>query len=247
MKKIITHIPHSSSFIPEFEHYVISKEKVISEVILLTDWYTDDLFHSNNSIPVIADFNRVFCDVERFEDDKLEMLSEFGMGVLYTKTDNGELMRDLTNDYREKIINRYYRKHHDSFTSTVKKQLSENGMAMILDCHSFSDVPFKRDLNQNSNRPDFCIGSDIYHTPQNLIDISIEFFNSKGYSLELNNPYSGSIVPSEFYQSNNNVKSIMLEINRKLYLKPNSIEKSENYFKIKGITNEYIDLIYSKI
>jgi N-formylglutamate amidohydrolase len=36
--------------------------------------------------------------------------------------------------------------------------------------------------------------------------------------VELNNPYSGCIIPSEFYETEKNVKGIMIEINKRLYM-----------------------------
>ena len=83
MTKLILHIPHSSDLIPDKKGYAVDKKTLDKEVIKLTDWYTDDLFSRDDSIIVKADFSRVFCDVERFSDDKQEVMSKFGMGVLY--------------------------------------------------------------------------------------------------------------------------------------------------------------------
>ncbi|WP_313504742.1 N-formylglutamate amidohydrolase [Kaistella carnis] len=100
---------------------------------------------------------------------------------------------------------------------------------MIIDCHSFPDIPFNRSLDKSPNRPDFNIGTDVYHKHPALIEYSQSFFNSKGYSLGIDWPYSGSMVPIEFYQKEKKVQSIMLEVNRKLYLKGLTNEKSDNY------------------
>jgi len=51
----------------------------------------------------------------------------------------------------------------------------------------------------------------------------------------------------EYYQKNKNVESIMLEINRKLYLKEGTNEKSENYEKTKEVVQEYIELIRAEL
>jgi N-formylglutamate amidohydrolase len=114
-------------------------------------------------------------------------------------------------------------------SQAVKTQLEQFGKALIIDCHSYPSKPLTRDLNQDSNRPDFNIGTDQYHTPQNLVDISVAFFHKKGYSLGIDSPYKGLIVPLEYHQQNNKVQTIMLEINRKLYLNEPSNDKSENY------------------
>jgi N-formylglutamate amidohydrolase len=60
---MILHIPHASANIPDREGF-LDEEKVQAEILKLTDWYTDDLFQSEEAIRLIAPFSRVFCDVE---------------------------------------------------------------------------------------------------------------------------------------------------------------------------------------
>ncbi|WP_346863193.1 N-formylglutamate amidohydrolase [uncultured Draconibacterium sp.] len=242
-KQIILHVPHSSTKIPIMEGFVVDESALNQEIGKLTDWFTDDLFYSASDEMIIADFSRIFCDPERFTDDSLEIMAQYGMGVLYEKNDDGERIRTVTPDLRERILRKYYRKHHERFNRAVNEQLQLHGKVIIIDCHSFPNNPLKRDLDQNSNRPDFNIGTDAFHTPQQLTDVSVVFFNRLGYTLGVNCPYSGSIVPMEYYQKNKNVQTIMLEINRKLYLNEASNEKSDNYSEIKRITNEFIKTI----
>ena len=91
--------------------------------------------------------------------------------------------------------------------------------------------------------PDFNIGTDSFHTPKELIDLSVSFFEKAGYTLGIDWPYKGSIVPLEHYQKNKNVHTIMLEVNRALYLNEPTNEKSENYEKTKQTVNDYIRTI----
>jgi len=242
-KKIILHIPHSSTSIPLLEGFIIDSIDLENEILKLTDWYTDDLFYSNEDEMIIAPFSRIFCDPERFTDDSQEVMAQYGMGVLYEKSDEGEIIRKVTPALREKILADYYWKHHTDLSRAVNNQLEYFGKAQIIDCHSYPNIPLKRDLDQNSNRPDFNIGTDSYHTPNELIDLSVDFFNRSGYSLGIDVPYSGSIVPLEHYQNNNNVQTIMLEVNRKLYLNEPCNEKAESYHTIKELTQRYIRTI----
>jgi N-formylglutamate amidohydrolase len=193
-KKIILHIPHSSIIFPMIDGFIADKATLDKEVLKLTDWYTDDLFHSAFDDMIIADFSRIFCDPERFTDDTQEIMAQYGMGVLYEKSDEGEIIRNITPDLRERILNEYYWKHHNRLNQAVSKQLKLYGKVLIIDCHSFKNSPLKRNLNQEINRPDFNIGTDSFHTPQKLIDISVDFFNKLGYSLGIDWPSSGSIV-----------------------------------------------------
>ncbi len=247
MKQIVLHIPHSSTNIPLKEGYVVSDEVLNIEILKLTDWYTDDLFLSSEEIVIRADFSRIFCDPERFTDDSQEIMAKYGMGVLYEKSDSGDIIRNISSELREKILTEYYWKHHKCLSQAVEGQLKLFGKALIIDCHSYPSQPLKRDLNKESERPDFNIGTDSYHTPQVLVDISREFFSKKGYSLGIDWPYKGSIVPLEYYQQNNKVQTIMLEVNRKLYLNEPTNEKSESYLEIKSVTNEFIKAIKNNL
>jgi N-formylglutamate deformylase len=245
MKNLILHIPHSSTIIPFKEGYCITDEILNQEILKLTDWYTDDLFENEIDISIKAPFSRIFCDTERFSDDSQEIMSKFGMGVLYEKTDSGEPLRTITSELRKHILENYYWKHHKRLTENVKLQLQEYGTATIVDCHSFPHKPLKRVLDQSSFRPDFNIGTDAYHTPQKWIDASIAFFEEKGYSLGVDKPYEGTIVPMDYYKKNKNVQSIMLEVNRRLYLNEPTNEKSNQCIKTKKVIQDFLNLIRS--
>lgn len=250
MTNLILHIPHSSDKIPKNEGFVADKKLLTQEIIKLTDWYTDDLFLFEESIIVQADFSRIFCDTERFSDDSQEVMAEYGMGVLYEKLDDGSVMREVNPKLREDILNNYYWPHHNKLNQAVNDQLISNGRALIVDCHSFPSDPLIRDLSQEGNRPDFNIGTDSFHTPNDLIEISKYFFEERGYSLGIDSPYSGTMVPINHYQKTKNVSSIMLEINRALYLNEPGNQKSSNYLAVKKTVNEYLKLlqtVYDKI
>ena len=240
---IILHIPHSSTHIPFHDGYVVEEAVLQSEMLKLTDWYTDDLFFSTEDKMVMAPFSRIFCDVERFADDAQEPMAQLGMGMLYEKTDEGHPLRNVTPELRQRIQTEYYNTHHQALLRATEHELQTNDRALLLDCHSFSDIPFLRDTHQRTPRPDFCIGTDYFHTPQKLIDASIDFFKTAGYTVGHNKPYDGTIVPMDYYKKDNRVQSIMLEINRKLYLRPESNEKSEQYDLIKVLVKEYLRMV----
>jgi N-formylglutamate amidohydrolase len=118
---------------------------------------------------------------------------------------------------------------------------------LIVDCHSYPSKPLIRDLDQTATRPDFNIGTDKYHTPQKLIDVSIAYFEARGYSIGVDWPYKGTIVPMAHYQKNKKVNSIMLEVNRKLYLNEPSNTKSEKYNETKKIIAGFIEMIKNEM
>lgn len=243
MENLILHIPHSSTNIPFLDGYVADEMKIQNEIVKLTDWYTDELFFLNSDTMIIAPFSRLFCDVERFENDDDEVMSRVGMGAVYERFDNGDLLRTVTTDLRAEIIKDYYWKHHNTFSDMVKEQLDQSNSCLIVDCHSYPSTPIIRDLDQTSIRPDFNIGIDSYHTPNELIAVAIAYFEQKGYSLGVDWPYSGTIVPMKYYQKNKTVHSIMLEVNRKLYLNEPSNEKSKQFDKTKQVVKGFLEML----
>ena len=242
-RRIILHVPHSSDLIPIREGYTVSDKIIHQEVLKLTDWHTEDLFHSVEDIMVIAPFSRVFCDTERFADDSQEVMAEVGMGVCYEKSDDGRIIREVSKELKETILKECYWKHHDHLTNSVAEQIKLNGNALILDCHLFPSKPFVRDIDQTGNRPDFNIGTDSFHTPVELIELSEEFFKNRGLSLGIDAPYVGTMVPMDFYGKDSRVMSIMLEVNRKLYLDEPTNQRSANYENTKQIVQGYIQTL----
>ncbi len=54
----------------------------------------------------------------------------------------------------------------DHFTEELKRK----GKSLIIDCHSFPEKPFPYEEDQSLERPDICIGTDSYHSPQRLVE-----------------------------------------------------------------------------
>lgn len=245
---IILHIPHSSPYIPFYDGFVMRGQVLNNEINLLTDWFIEELFNLPYQ-KIVTPFSRVFCDVERFEDDSAEFMAQKGMGMCYTHMDNGEVMRVVEPELRERIKSEFYLPHHRALEGLTTELLYKYGKVIIVDCHSFTDLPLKRDLNKDIPRPDFCLGIEEYHTPVDLYLPAHEFLTKLGYTVLINNPYSGTMIPLNYYKNNKNVMSIMVEINRKLYMRidGNDAIKNENFVKVKGLIRNLITLIESNI
>lgn len=110
---------------------------------------------------------------------------------------------------------------------------------VIVDCHSFSDEVLPHESDQDIIRPDFCIGTDDFHTPQILVDEIKNYLDSKGFVVFINKPFSGTIVPLLHYKKNKDLKSIMIEVNRKLYLD----RPDEEFQYIKDIIEGALNII----
>ena len=237
MEMTLLHIPHSSKVIPDYDEFEQSLIK--SEIELLTDHSTDLIFNVDKIERLIFPYSRIYCDVERLPDEKEEMY-KYGRGFYYTKTDSGLDLRTKF-DNKQFIFDEIYISHHKKLENMVRKRLSLYGRCFIIDCHSFPDKPFKTDIKQTANRPDVCIGIDNFHTPDYLINKIKDACDKFSFSYDINNPYEGTIVPLKYYKKESRVHSVMIEINRKLYINDGIINNDKvEYLK------SFINLIFMR-
>jgi N-formylglutamate deformylase len=228
---LILHIPHNSTYIPAVckELFIVSKVVLDREILCMTDKFTEDLFSSPQFKNIVFPYSRLLIDVERFDDDQDEPMSQFGMGMLYTKTSQGKPLKHPLNEEQEFTFQNIYHRHHLSLTSVVQEELDSTGYSLIIDCHSFPSQPLACDFEQATPRVDICIGSDPYHTSNELVEYLKFCFTNYGYSVQINHPYSGTMVPMDYYQKDRRVESVMIEINRKLYMNESSGLKTFNF------------------
>jgi N-formylglutamate amidohydrolase len=243
MSNLILHIPHASLSIPDYSAFLLPRDAVDVEALHLSDLYTDELFLPlPGDVVIQANFSRVYCDVERFKSDSLEPMSKFGMGATYLRCDDGRELRRLSSKQREQILQNFYEPHHDQLTNAVDIALSTVGEASIMDCHSYPNTPLQCSLYRGDAQFDFNIGTDEFHTPQDWIDASVQFFADRGFRLGIDEPYAGSIVPIKHYHQNRHVKSMMLEINRRLYL-DDSYSRGPHFSEIQRVVSDFLSMI----
>ena len=75
-----------------------------------------------------------------------------------------------------------------------------------------------------------------------LINYLKRHIKKAGYSVEINKPFSGSILPNQ-YMDDDRVSSIMIEVNRKIYLNEKTGKRSKNYIKTKNLIADIVRLI----
>ena len=233
--QMILHVPHSSDYIPKEmrDQFVISDEEICAELRLLTDAYTDELFFLEDASVVKFPISRLLVDVERYPDDADEPMSKVGMGMIYTRTVSGKALKRKLDPHENANLEKIYKQHHQILRERVENELAEYGNVLIVDCHSFPSYPLQCDRNQSTPRPDFCIGTDEYHTPKELVQKALSILKKVGYSVKVNHPYEGTIVPMSFYERDPRVTSIMVEVNRCLYMNEMSGMKTAAFEMVK--------------
>jgi N-formylglutamate deformylase len=242
----VIHIPHSSTHVPDDirKDILLSDSELEKELLAITDKYTDELFACADADIIKNAHSRLVFDPERFRSDNDEIMSGVGMGAIYTSTVDGKPMRSLTDEKREKMMERFYDPYHKMLEEKVDRALAHNGKCLLIDGHSFPEIPLPMELDQNSDRPDICIGTCDFHTPEKLAVFMEAFVKSHGMSVRRNSPFSGTMVPMKFYRKDARVSSVMIEVNRKLYMDETTGEKLPSFHEIrlfvKSLTGEMI-------
>ena len=177
-------------------------------MIKWTDWHTDYLFHGlrDDRIKTVRfPYSRFIVDAERLWQDPLESM---GQGIVYKNFDGHR--RTVPKQSEQNLLGLW--KWHQRRLSS---QLSEG--ALLLDCHSFpeelSDVDICIGFNEDWSKPD-----------KATIEMAVNHFMDHGYKVGVNTPYSNSETPDCPFHYH----SLMLEINKRAYLRPNSIQLRGN-------------------
>lgn len=217
--KILMHMPHVSLKVPSefYKGLCIPKNLFHKYNLEMTDLGIDELFKDYKCTKVIPKYSRLYCDVERFRDDEIEIMSKYGEGVVYTHLYDGTLFHIHNDKYRNNVL-KYYDKYHNKLDKIAKKLLKKDDTLLILDCHSFSDKMASHFFD--GPFPDICIGVEEEFYDKEILDMIISKIESLGYTYKINYPYRGSLVPNIIYNHkiNGKVISIMLEINKRIYL-----------------------------
>ena len=242
MSHCIFHVPHSSRQIPENyrDQFTINNNALTIELDKLTDHFTDSITEGVEATRVIFPYSRVLVDVERFNDDALEPMSARGMGVIYSNGHTlNKIRRALNDDEKKELIGLYWR-HHNLLEKSVDQILRKYKKCLIIDLHSYPRLKLPYEASEGE-RPELCIGTDNFHTPNNLVS-EITSIASK-YSLEtaLNTPFAGTLVPLKHFGKEPRVNSVMLEIRRDQYMDESKIVFDvERINLIKSVLTEII-------
>lgn len=203
---IVLNEPHASMeglYDAEKSFWNIDADFLNNVVIKWTDWHTDYLFHGlqdSRITTVRFPYSRFIVDAERLWNDPMESI---GQGIVYKEFE--DYRRTIPSDQEQHLLNLWHW-HQDR----LRHALQEG--ALLLDCHSFPD-----DLSD----VDICIGynEDWSKPSDDIIDMAVNHFMDRGYKVGVNYPYSNSETPDCDF----GYHSLMLEVNKKTYLKPGSI------------------------
>ena len=235
---ILLHIPHSSTSFPDGLHY--SFQDLDGEEKLLIDYYTDELFvpceKKWNISSVVFPYCRLYCDVERLVNDPLELK---GLGISYHR-----IMESDNLPFEERSFSTMHEAFHyyADFHANVSKKIVDMTImnrTLLIVCHSFSEFPNL--LNPTPPDIDICIRyNDDESRPDNkIIEKIVTHFKACGYKVGINDPFSNS----KTFNVPLNYHSVMIEVNKRLYMDEYTLMKFDTFDKLKNQIQALYDML----
>lgn len=161
--------------------------------------------------------------------------SKTGLGLLKAKSRYGEPVheRKLTVAEVMERLDGYHRPYHAELKRNLDALKAEFGFVYHLSCHCMSAVGAPTHPDAGQERADFCLG-DINGTSasREFIEWVQKLIEQRGYSCTINMPYSGGEINARYGAPKDGIESIMVEINKKLFMDTKTFRKTENFAKV---------------
>jgi N-formylglutamate amidohydrolase len=132
----------------------------------------------------------------------------------------------------------YYWPHHRALDEAAVARLDRFGRCLILDAHSYPTGPLPTQLAFGSS-PEIGIGTQPGHTPPALRDLAVDFFRGHGYSVGVDVPFSGAMVPNACFGRDPRLWSVMIEVRRDLYMDEATGERHAGFARTQTVLTEF--------
>ena len=196
-------------------------------------------------------FPNTFMDVNRKEDDLDPAVIDGqwptalnpspaairGLGLIKTKSRYGEPMQEkkLTVAEIKERFDVYYHPYHRELKRIVDETYAKHGTVWQLSCHCMSAVGAPTHADAGKPRADFCLGNIGFTTSsREFVDYVAAEIKKLGYSVTINDPYEGNELNRRHGAPAKRIESIMVEINKKLFMDTKTFRRTEGFSKLKA-------------
>ncbi len=213
------------------------------------DGFVDELFAAapdHGATLLAALFPRSFIDTNRAADDlEPDMIegrwrepllpgdrSALGMGLIRRLCRPGIPIYDGRLPAAEIAdrIDRYYRPYHFQLAATLDSLFSQFQVVWHVNCHSMPSAGGTLPGSDPSPRPDFVLGDrDGTTCGPEFVHFVTRTLEGQGYRVALNNPYKGQELIRRYADPARGRHSLQLEINRRLYMNEETLEKHSGF------------------
>lgn len=208
------------------------------------------LYASFPSFWIDANRNELDIDAELIEGEwpvpLQPTVSKRGLGLLKSKSRYGEPVheRKLTVAEVMERIEKYHRPYFAELGQNIARLKSDFGVAFQISCHCMSAVGAPTHPDPGQERPDFNLGNVGGKTSsKEFIEFVDATVKSLGYSCGLNFPYNGGELNSRFGAPKEGVESIMVEINKKLFMDVKTFKKKPGFARVQADVTKILQAI----
>ncbi|MGI6724632.1 MAG: N-formylglutamate amidohydrolase [Christensenellales bacterium] len=162
----------------------------------------------------------------------LQLTSTTGLGLLKVKSRYGEPFQEgklSVADVMARLDN-YYRPYHAELKDIISRMKKAWGFVYQISCHCMSAVGAPTHPDPGQDRADFCIGNLNGQTASpDFMEFLKSIIKGMGYSVTVNQPYAGGELNRRYGNPSAGVESVMLEINKKLFIDIKTFKKTSNF------------------
>ena len=249
--------PHSGTDYPEDFGTVVPAD-VIREA---EDTLVDALFAAapaHGARLIGALFPRSYCDPNRSERDvDPELLAEpwpgplepgpktaLGVGAIWRLHSTGQPMYDRKLSVAEvrHRLETYLRPYQSAVKRALDALHNAFGGVWHVNCHSMPTVSNAVAKEGGGvHRPDFCIGDGAGTTcDPAFTELAADFLADAGYEVTVNTPYQGAELVRAWAAPARNRHSLMIEVNRRLYLDERTREPSAGFGETEALLTDWV-------
>jgi len=244
--------PHSGSLYPSD---FIKQSHLDRRVLRKSeDCFIDEIFSVATSIgaPLLrALFPRAYLDLNRepYELDP-EMFAKplpdyvnsnsprvaAGLGTIARIVSSREEIYHSKLDFSEaeQRIERLYKPYHKNLLFLINRARDLFGYCILIDCHSMPSSGLPIAYGKKKKPIDIVLGDrhGISSAPE-IIALIEKCLVERGYLVTRNNPYAGGFTTQCYGNPENGVHAVQIEINRRLYMDENSLQRSPGLNKLR--------------
>ena len=204
----IISIPHSGLYITKEMKSKLRKNVILANV----DWYLPELYSFLEKLGftvIINNISRYVIDCNR-NPTKIGC-NKYTESLIYTKTTfNKEMYREapskLEINYR---VSNFYETYHKILKREILEKLKYHDKVYLIDLHSFGKQIKKDIILGNSNGK--TMNKELFHYITKL-------FIDNGFSVGINNPFSGGYITKYYGDKNKRCESLQIELSYKSYI-----------------------------
>lgn len=243
--------PHSGRFYPP--DFALGAP--LADLRLGEDAYVDELLANApayGAAVLAANYPRCYIDVNRAETDiDSAILAEpwpgpieptekarRGLGLIrrYVVPGVAAQARPLTAAELETRLERAYWPYHAALGALVEELRASRGTVVHVNWHSMkSRGNAMTPDGPGASRPDAVV-SDLHgrSAARWVRDLIVTTLGDAGYHVSINEPYAGGTIVQRVGAPGRDVHSVQIEINRALYLREQSVERTDGFAAVVG-------------